>query len=32
MLYALVSPLTMWLMLATFAGYAFVYTTRCGCS
>jgi protoheme IX farnesyltransferase len=26
MLYALVNPLTMWLTLATFAGYAFVYT------
>jgi heme o synthase len=25
-LYALVNPLTMWLTLATFAGYAFVYT------
>ena len=26
LLYALVNPLTMWLALATFAGYAFVYT------
>jgi heme o synthase len=26
MLYALVNPLTMWLTLATFVGYAFVYT------